>query len=58
MHTGFKKDYFSISILKDLDRRQVICKRWKVYSGAEKIFRITGILKMITKHTYPQERQL
>ena len=48
---------FQIRILKDLDQHQVICKQWKVSSGAEKIIRITGILIMTTKHTFPQERQ-
>ena len=32
-------------------------KQWKVSSVAEKIIRITGILIMTSKHTFPQERQ-
>ena len=44
--------------LKDLDRHQVICKQWKVSSGAEKIIGLTGILILTTKHNFPQERQL
>ena len=46
-----------IRILKDLDRRQVICKQWKISSGAEKLIRITGILMMTTKHIFPQDLQ-
>ena len=49
--------YLSNLNFDDLDRRQVICKQWKVSSWAEKIIRITGILILTTKHTFQQERQ-
>ena len=57
-YCGFSKSRVVVWILKDPYRRQVICKQWIVLSGAAKIIRITGILIMTTKHTYPQERQL
>ena len=56
--TVYRRRVFQIWILKDLDQGQVICKQWKVSSRAEKIIRLTGILIMTIKDTFPQERQL